>query len=323
MSERTLTGVAARIDGRIPKAEDFASELRGPRTAARVGAWLGSAFVVCFLTGLFSHLLQHPLGWLPLPTGPARLYQVTQGLHVAAGTAAVPLLLVKLWAVFPRLFLRPPLEPRRLALHLLERGSVVPARRLGGVPARDRPGQLGAVVPVALRLHPLALRRRVGGRGLGPPPRRGQAAPGTGRVRGAPGGRAGHPRRPLPALAAAHHLALRRRAPCSPRRPSSSPASGASHCSPSAPAPDRRGCRSTAAPSVPSWPTGSPTRRGGCGSPARPAPSSSPATSCSRCPSARPCCPSRASRAGAPAAPGAGSPCATSSPSSAVPPATT
>ncbi|HMM95271.1 molybdopterin-dependent oxidoreductase [Phycicoccus sp.] len=124
MNERTLTGVAARLEARIPRSEDFASGLRGPRTAARVGVWLGAAFVICFLTGLFSHALQHPPAGLPLPTGPARLYQVTQGLHVAAGTAAVPLLLVKLWSVFPRLFVRPPLAPRRLALHLLERGSV-------------------------------------------------------------------------------------------------------------------------------------------------------------------------------------------------------
>jgi DMSO/TMAO reductase YedYZ molybdopterin-dependent catalytic subunit len=49
---------------------------------------------------------------------------VTQGLHVAAGTASVPLLLVKLWSVFPRLFVRPPRRARELVLHLLERGSI-------------------------------------------------------------------------------------------------------------------------------------------------------------------------------------------------------
>ncbi len=124
MSERRLAGLAARIDERIPRPEDFRSELRGPRTAARVGTWLGIAFAVCFLTGLYSHVLQHPISWLPLPTRPARLYQVTQGLHVASGTAAVPLLLVKLWAVFPRFFERPSGEPRRLVLDVLEKGSV-------------------------------------------------------------------------------------------------------------------------------------------------------------------------------------------------------
>ncbi len=40
------------------------------------------------------------------------------------GTAAVPLLLVKLWTVFPRLFLRPPRGARRLLLEVLERGSI-------------------------------------------------------------------------------------------------------------------------------------------------------------------------------------------------------
>lgn len=124
MGERSLSGLAARIDARIPGPEDFRSELRGPRTAARVGIWLGAAFGVCFLTGLYSHYLQRPVPWLPLPTGPARLYQVTQGLHVAAGTAAVPLLLVKLWSVFPRLLERPPRAPRRLVLHLAEKGSI-------------------------------------------------------------------------------------------------------------------------------------------------------------------------------------------------------
>lgn len=121
---RVLTGVAARIERLVPAPDDFRSELRGPRTAVRVGMWLGIAFGVCFLTGLYSHYLQHPLGWLPLPTGPARIYQVSQTLHVAAGTASVPLLLVKLWSVFPRLFERPPRAPRRLLLHVLEKGSV-------------------------------------------------------------------------------------------------------------------------------------------------------------------------------------------------------
>ncbi len=124
MTEPRLTGVAARIEARIPRPEDFRSDLRGPRTAARAGTWLGVAFGVCFLTGLYSHLLQDPVAGIPLPTGPARLYQVTQGVHVASGTAAVPLLLVKLWSVFPRLFERPPRQPRRLVLHLLEKGSI-------------------------------------------------------------------------------------------------------------------------------------------------------------------------------------------------------
>ena len=122
--DRTLTGVAARIDARIPRPESFTSGLRGPRTTARVGVWLGVAFAVAFATGLYSHASQLATPPVALPTGPSRLYQVTQGLHVAAGTAAVPLLLVKLWSVFPRLFVRPPRPGRALVLHLLERLSI-------------------------------------------------------------------------------------------------------------------------------------------------------------------------------------------------------
>ena len=124
MSGRTLTGMAARIDGRIPRTDSFTSDLRGPRTSARVGVWLGVAFAVAFATGLYSHASQLATPTLSLPTAPSRLYQVTQGLHVAAGTAAVPLLLVKLWSVFPRLFIRPPRPARPLLLHLLERVSI-------------------------------------------------------------------------------------------------------------------------------------------------------------------------------------------------------
>lgn len=110
---------------RLPRVEDFPSRGRGPRTTARVGTWLGVAFTVCFLTGLWSHVQQTTPGWLTLPVDPAWLYRVTQGTHVIAGTAAVPLLLVKLWSVYPRLFLRPPGALVPLGLHLLERLSVL------------------------------------------------------------------------------------------------------------------------------------------------------------------------------------------------------
>jgi DMSO/TMAO reductase YedYZ molybdopterin-dependent catalytic subunit len=122
---RRLTGLAARIEARLPRESDFRSELRGPRTTSRVGVWLGVAFGVTFVTGLYSHAAQLAVPAVPLPTGPARLYQLSQGLHVIAGTAAVPLLLVKLWSVFPRLLIRPPRRPRALVVHLLERVSIV------------------------------------------------------------------------------------------------------------------------------------------------------------------------------------------------------
>jgi len=50
---------------------------------------------------------------------------MSQGLHLICGTAAIPLLLVKLWSVFPKLFERPDLRNvRRLGVQLLERGSI-------------------------------------------------------------------------------------------------------------------------------------------------------------------------------------------------------
>ena len=88
----------------IPSEDDFTSRLRSPAVAARVGLWLGISFGVCFLTGLISHYAQNGNQPIPFPASPFWGYRVTQGLHVISGTAAIPLLLVKLWAVYPRLF---------------------------------------------------------------------------------------------------------------------------------------------------------------------------------------------------------------------------
>ena len=110
----------------IPRPEAFTSAARGPATTARVGLWLGIAFTICFVTGFWSHLQYAPPAWLPLGPSPSWVYRVTQGLHVISGVAAIPLLLVKLWSVFPRLFLRPPFTPiRAVLLHGLERLSVL------------------------------------------------------------------------------------------------------------------------------------------------------------------------------------------------------
>ena len=103
----------------------FTSTARGPRTTARLGIWVGVLFAVCFLTGLWSHWQYTSPGWLPIGPDPSWLYRVTQGLHVASGTAVIPLLLVKLWSVYPRLFIRPSTRPlRSVALEGLERGSI-------------------------------------------------------------------------------------------------------------------------------------------------------------------------------------------------------
>ncbi|MDQ4055055.1 MAG: molybdopterin-dependent oxidoreductase [Actinomycetota bacterium] len=114
-----MTGV------RVPAPEDFRSRLRSPAVAARVGVWLGICFGVCFLTGLVSHYAQEPSQPIPFPTDPSWGYRVTQGLHVSTGIAAIPLLLVKLWSVYPRLFLRLPSGSlRRLTVDALERVSI-------------------------------------------------------------------------------------------------------------------------------------------------------------------------------------------------------
>ena len=113
------------IERRIPRPEDFQSRARGTQLTARVGVALGIAFGLCFLTGLWSHAQYDPPGWLPIGPQPTQLYRVTQGLHVLSGIAAIPLLLVKLWSVFPRLFIRPPTSSwRELAVEGLERASI-------------------------------------------------------------------------------------------------------------------------------------------------------------------------------------------------------
>ena len=84
-----------------------ATSLRGTAITARVGVALGIAITICFLTGLISHFIQHPQPWFYWPTRPVWLYRVTQGLHIISGIAAIPLLVVKLWSVYPKLFERP------------------------------------------------------------------------------------------------------------------------------------------------------------------------------------------------------------------------
>nr|WP_308800903.1 molybdopterin-dependent oxidoreductase [Streptomyces polyasparticus] len=101
----------------------FRGRLHDKRTATVIGRWLGIAVLVCFVTGVISHYVQTPGGRLVdvLPSRPSWGYRLTQGLHIAAGIAAIPLLLAKLWTVYPRLFVWPALRSVR---HALERLSV-------------------------------------------------------------------------------------------------------------------------------------------------------------------------------------------------------
>jgi hypothetical protein len=107
---------------RGPLREDaFESELRSVRVTSVLGVALGVAFALCFVTGLLSHLIQHPPGWFWWPSRPAGLYRVTQGIHVTTGLACVPLLGAKLWSVYPRLFSWP---PARSLAHAAERAGI-------------------------------------------------------------------------------------------------------------------------------------------------------------------------------------------------------
>ncbi|MGB0969639.1 MAG: molybdopterin-dependent oxidoreductase [Mycobacterium sp.] len=83
------------------------TSLRGTAITARVGVALGVTVAICFVTGMISHFIQHPQPWFWWPTRPVWLYRLTQGLHVATGIAAIPLIIVKLWSVWPKLFERP------------------------------------------------------------------------------------------------------------------------------------------------------------------------------------------------------------------------
>lgn len=101
----------------------FTSRLHEPRVAAILGTALGIAFTLCFGTGLVTWMIQHPPDWFIWPSQPAGLYRITQGLHVATGIAAVPLLLAKLWAVYPQFWTWPPV---RDVAHAIERLSLLP-----------------------------------------------------------------------------------------------------------------------------------------------------------------------------------------------------
>lgn len=99
----------------------FTSPLHSPAIVARVGRVLGISFTICFVTGLLSHYQYHPWTWLPEPAHPIWGYRLSQGLHVITGIATIPLLLVKLWSVYPKLFAWP---PAKSLLAALERISI-------------------------------------------------------------------------------------------------------------------------------------------------------------------------------------------------------
>lgn len=113
------------VERLIPRQEDFSSRGRGAGLSTRLGVALGVTFGICFLTGLWSHVQYDTPAWLGLGPAPTQLYRFTQGVHVLTGIASIPLILVKLWSVFPRLFIRPRTRPwGRLVLEAAERLSI-------------------------------------------------------------------------------------------------------------------------------------------------------------------------------------------------------
>ncbi|MFJ4657470.1 molybdopterin-dependent oxidoreductase [Nocardia sp. NPDC088792] len=100
------------------------SPARSTTVAAWSGMALGVGVLILFVTGMISHLIQHPPGWFWWPAHPVWLYRVTQGVHVTVGVMMIPLLLVKFWSVYPRFFLKEPIRPREALPRVLERLSV-------------------------------------------------------------------------------------------------------------------------------------------------------------------------------------------------------
>ncbi|WP_185011452.1 molybdopterin-dependent oxidoreductase [Crossiella cryophila] len=106
---------------RPPAESDFKGSAHDVRVTSRIGLWLGIAFGLCFVTGLLSHGVQHPPAWFSWPTRPVNLFRINQGVHVISGIAAIPLLVAKLWTVYPKLFAKPAI---RSLPHALERLSI-------------------------------------------------------------------------------------------------------------------------------------------------------------------------------------------------------
>jgi len=105
------------------REEAFRSPLHSVRVASILGISLGVTFTICFVTGFLSHLIQYPPGFFDWPSRPGWLYRVSQGVHVTTGIASIPLLLAKLFTIYPRFWAWPPL---RSVAQIVERLALVP-----------------------------------------------------------------------------------------------------------------------------------------------------------------------------------------------------
>jgi len=121
------------------------SPLRGPWLASFLSVLLLVLFLIDLLTGYLSNAAYQPslagnsitgggldadLYFFDWPTHPAWLYAFTQGAHITAGVAAVPILAAKLWVVMPKLYKWPPARTPvealdRLTLALLVGSSIL------------------------------------------------------------------------------------------------------------------------------------------------------------------------------------------------------
>ncbi|HEY8296193.1 MAG TPA: hypothetical protein VIG41_12700, partial [Micrococcaceae bacterium] len=63
--------MTAALHRRLDQAGRFyASPVRGTRLTVVLGRALATAFLLCFVTGVFSHLLQDPPSWMIYPLRP-------------------------------------------------------------------------------------------------------------------------------------------------------------------------------------------------------------------------------------------------------------
>ena len=119
------------------RAGFWKSASRGRRVTAALGLILLPMLTIVIVTGLLSYAAYNPrlpgndnvrhAGFLHFylfdwPVSPSWLYRLNQGLHVTIGVALVPIVLIKLWSVLPKLFEWPPV---RSPAHLLERISLL------------------------------------------------------------------------------------------------------------------------------------------------------------------------------------------------------
>ncbi len=119
-----MANVSQRAErGASDISKRFESPLHDEWVASVLGLCLGVAFAICFVTGLIDYLAQHPPSWFHLPNHPVNFYRVTEGTHILTGIATIPLLLAKVWSVWPKLFSWPPV---RDAPQALERLSLIP-----------------------------------------------------------------------------------------------------------------------------------------------------------------------------------------------------